>query len=90
MGTLFGSLKDKLLTKLISSLLPKYVLKHEVDIRKIVISVNMLIMALNIALPTLPDGLEAKVRKELDFITAKWRSLISLAEKYLGVKFSDN
>jgi hypothetical protein len=87
MGTLFGSLKDKLLAKLITSLLPKYVLKYEVDVRKIVISVNMLILALNIALPTLP---EAKVKKELDFITGKWRSLISLVEKYIGIKFSDN
>lgn len=89
MGTFFGGLKDKLISKLITSLLPKYISKYEGDIKRVVLAVNMLIAALYVALPTLPDNVEGKVSKELDFINAKWKQLLSLARDYLSLELGD-
>jgi hypothetical protein len=89
MATFFGSLKDKLISKLISSLLPKYVTKYEGDIKRVVLAVNMLIAALYVALPTLPDNVEGKVSKELDYINTQWKRLLNLARDYLSIELSD-
>jgi hypothetical protein len=89
MGTFFGGLKEKLISKLITSLLPKYISKYEGDIKRVVLAVNMLIAALYVALPTLPDNVEGKVSKELDYINTKWKRLLSLARDYLNIELSD-
>ena len=89
MATFFGGLKNKLISKLISSLLPKYVSKYEGDIKRVVLAVNMLIAALYVALPALPDNAEGKVGKELDYVNAKWKQLLSLARDYLSLELSD-
>ena len=89
MGTFFGGLKDKLISKLISSLLPKYISKYEGDIKRVVLAVNMLIAALYVALPALPDNAEGKVSKELDYINTQWKRLLSLARDYLSLELGD-
>ena len=89
MGTLFGSLRDKILSKLLSSLLPKYALKYEGDVRRVVLGVNMLIAALYVALPLVPDAAEKKMGEELDYLNRRWKDLLGLANQYLKLDLSE-
>ncbi len=85
---MLGNLTDKIIARVLLSLAPKYVSRYSSDIRRIVMTVNMLIAALRVALPLIPDAAEKQIADHLDYVEKKWRELLELVKKYSGVDFS--
>jgi hypothetical protein len=82
---MFDKLKSALLSKLLSSLLPKYALKYEGDIRRIVLAVNMILAALRVALPLIPDATEKQIKDHLDYLEAQYRKALAALKDYAGL-----
>jgi hypothetical protein len=86
---MFDKLKNALLSKLLSSFLPKYVRKYEGDIRRVVLAANMVIAALRVALPLIPDATEQKLKDHLDYIEGQYRKALALLKDYTGLDLSE-
>jgi hypothetical protein len=86
---MLDKIKSALLSKLLSSLLPKYIAKYEGDIKRIVLAVNMVLAALRVALPLIPDATEKQIKDHLDYVEAQYRKALDLLEKHTGLKVYD-
>lgn len=82
---MLDKIKSALLSKLLSSLLPKYAKKYEGDIRRIVLAVNMILAALRVALPLIPDATEKQIKEHVDYLEAQYRKALSALKDYTGL-----
>ncbi len=83
--TMLDKIKSALLSKLISSLLPKYAKKYEGDIRRVVLAVNMILAAVRVALPLIPDATEKQIKDHLDYLEGQYRKALLVLKDYTGL-----
>ena len=86
---MIDKIKSALLSKLLSSLLPKYAKKYEGDIRRIVLAANMIIAALRVALPLIPDATEKQIQSHLDYLEAQYRKALAALKDYAGLDLAE-
>ena len=87
---MFEKIKDAILSKVLSSLLPKYAARYEREIRNIAMAINALLVAFNAAIPLLPDGeMEERAYRNLDYIRDYYNDVLRYLKDYAGLDLRD-